>query len=214
MKRDAESLICKLISIISSLKIFSWKVHSLVIACLVPLVFTGSGGKMKEMSFDDFREYLKQEKIEECEAGFTGKEYSAPVTGNKYVFIQIVTYCGEVDIMSSYRTWNRNDEFVMVYKNIHVALNPAKVRTFIEETGSFSEKDIEGGRMLPSVEYGLVKNKKYYVKVSSEEYHLPPDREKGKLQKRTSHVLWISSRPFKDGKPQVELTPMYKGWSY
>jgi len=36
----------------------------------VPLVFTGSGGKMIEMSFDEFREYLKQEKIEECEAGF------------------------------------------------------------------------------------------------------------------------------------------------
>jgi len=196
------------------LRIYTGKIKVLMTACLLFLIFTGSGGEMKELTFDEFSEYLKTEGIEEFETSFDGIESAAPVTGNKYLFLQIVTYCGDEDIMSSYRTWNSDDEFALVYKNFRIQLDRSKVRTFIEKTGSFEEKDIDGGRMLPSEEYGLVKNKKYYAKISSEEYHLPPDRESGKPRKRTNHVLWISSRPFKSGRPQVELTPMYKGWSY
>lgn len=193
---------------------FLRKFSILIVLFLVLLIFTGAGGKMKEMTFDEFREYLKHEAVEEFEAVFDGKVSPAPVTGNKYVYIQIVTYCGDDDVMSSYRTWNSDDDFFLVYKNIRLKLNRINIRTFIEETGSFSEKDIESGRMLPSVEYGLVKNKKYYIKVSSEKYHLPPDRENGEPEKITNHVLWISSKPFKSGKPKVELTPLYKSWSY
>lgn len=193
---------------------FSRKFLILIVLFLVQLIFTGAGGKMKEMTFDEFREYLKHEAVEEFEAVFDGKASPAPVTGNKYVYIQIVTYCGDDDVMSSYRTWNSDYDFFLVYKNIRLKLNRINIRTFIEETGSFSEKDIESGRMLPSVEYGIVKNKKYYIKTSSEEYYLPPDRENGKPQKKTNYVLWISTNPYKEGKPQVELTPMYKSWSY
>jgi len=178
------------------------------------LICIAEGGNMKDLSFDEFHEYLKNESVDECEVVFDGNESAAPVTGNKYLFIQIVTYCGEDDVMSSYRTWSSDDDFFLVYKNLRVILNPSRVRTFIEETGSFKEKDIDNGRMLPSREFGLIKNKKYYVRVSSEEYDLPPDRESGKRRHKTNHVLWISSKPYKNGKPQVELTPMYKGWSY
>ena len=181
---------------------------------LISISITGSGGKMKEMTFGEFREYMEREGITEIEVAFNGNETVAPVTGHKYVFLQIVTYCGEKDIMSSYRTWNSSDEFIMVYQNFRVTLEPSEVRTFIEETGSFKEKNTDDGRILPSLEYGLIKNKKYYIRLSSEEYHLPPDRESGKPQHRTSHVLWISSKAYKQGMPQVELTPMYKGWSY
>jgi hypothetical protein len=214
MKRDVENLISKPVSGLHGMGMFSRKFPVMTVFFLVLLIFTGAGGKMKDMSFDEFRDYLKHEAIDEFEAVSDGKESPAPVTGNKYVYIQIVTYCGGDDVMSSYRTWNSDDVFFMVYNNIRIKLNRNNVRTFIEETGSFSGKDIESGRMLPSIEYGLVKNKKYYAKVSSEEYHLPPDRESGEPKKRTNHVLWISNKPFKNGKPQVELTPLYKGWSY
>jgi hypothetical protein len=170
---------------------------------------------MKEIGFHEFRDKLVKDGIEEFEVYFDGQETPAPVTGNKYVFNQIVTYCGEDgDIMSSYRTWNSEEEFILVYKDFTITLNRSKVRTFIEETGTFKHKDEDDGRILPSVEYGLVKNKKYYAKFSAEEYHLPPDRESGKPQKRINHVIWISSRPYRNGKPRVELTPLYKGWSY
>jgi hypothetical protein len=193
---------------------YAGKIKLLTAVFLVSLILTGSGGEVRELSFDEFREYLKTEGVAEFEAVFDGIESPAPVSGNKYLFLQIVTYCGEGDVMSSYRTWNSDDEFTLVYENFRVKLDRSRVRTFIEKTGSFKEKDIDDGRMLPSDEYGLVKNRKYYAKISSEEYHLPPDRESGKPRRRTNHVIWISSRPFKDGKPQVELTPMYKGWSY
>ncbi len=169
---------------------------------------------MKDLSFNEFREYLVKEGVEEFEIVFDGKEIPAPVTGSKYLFIQIVTYCGDTDIMSSYRVWNSDNEFFLIYKNFRIKLDRVSIRTFIEETGSFKDKDSDDGRILPSIEFGIVKNKKYYARFAAEEYHLPPDRENGEPQKRTNHILWISSRPFKNGKPQVELTPLYKGWSY
>lgn len=213
-KRDGEVPTMNPAGAVNLLKTFPWKFRIMVILCVVTFIFTGAGGKMKEMNLAEFREYMAVEGIEECEVIFDGTETAAAVTGHKYVFLQMVTWCGENDVMSSYRTWNSEDEFFMVYENITVALRPSSVRTFIEKTGSFKQKDSDDGRMLPSVEFGLIKNKKYFVKISSEEYHLPPDRESGKPRKRTSHVLWISSRPYKEGKPQVELTPMYRNWSY
>ncbi len=184
-----------------------------ILSCLI-LILSASGGNMKEMNFDEFREFIKDEGVDEFEVIFDGKEFPAPITGKKYLFVQILTWCGDPDLKSSYRTWHSGDEFVLVYNNIRVPLSPVKIRTYIEETGSFEEKDSDDGRILPSVEYGLVKNKKYYAKFSAEEYHLPPDRESGKPQKRTNPVIWISSRSYKKGKPQVEITPIYKDWSY
>jgi hypothetical protein len=179
------------------------------------LFFIAPGGKMKEISFNEFMDQLVKEGIDEFEVTLDGQEIESPVTGNKYVFNQIITYCGEDgDLLSSHRTWNSEEDFILVYKELRITLNRSKVRTFIEETGTFEHKDEDDGRILPSVEYGLVKNKKYYAKFSAEEYHLPPDRESGKPQKRINHVIWISSRPYRNGKPRVELTPLYKGWSY
>ncbi|PKL15593.1 MAG: hypothetical protein CVV49_20615 [Spirochaetae bacterium HGW-Spirochaetae-5] len=181
----------------------------------VILFFTAAGGEMKEIGFHEFREQLVKEGVDEFEVTFDGQETPAPVTGNKYVFNQIITYCGEDDdIMSSHRTWSSEENFILVYNRFRVKVNRSNVRIFIEETGSFKHKDEDDGRVLPSVEYGLVKNQKYFAKFSAEEYHLPPDRESGKPQKRVNNVLWISSRPYKNGKPRVELTPLYKGWSY
>ncbi len=195
----------------SSLKKTAGKLSMLVCVLCISIA---AGGDMKEMSFNEFRDSVKTEGADEFEAVFDGNEFTAPVTGKKYIFAQILTWCGDPDLKSSYRTWNSEEDFFLLYKNIKVSLSPSKVRTFIEETGTFTEKDSNDGRILPSVEYGLIKNKKYYAKFSSEEYHLPPDRESGKPQKRTNSVLWISSKPFKNGKPRVEITPMYKAWSY
>lgn len=213
-KRDVEVQISKPVGGQKGFRISARRIRSLILLFTIPLVLNGSGGKMKEMNFYEFREYLKSEGVEECVVFFDGKETAAAVTGHRYVFLQVVTYCGESDVMSSYRTWNSEDEFIMVYKNFRIKLSPSSVRTFTEKTGSFEQKESDDGRVLPSLEFGLVKNKKYFVKISSEEYHLPPDRESGKPQKRTNYVLWISSRPFKEGKPQVELTPIYRHWSY
>jgi hypothetical protein len=187
----------------------------LIVLVLVILFLIGADGKMKEIGFNEFREHLVKEGVNEFEVTFDGRETPAPITRNKYIFNQIITYCGDDEnIMSSHKTWNSEEDFILIYNNFRVKLNRRMVRVFVEETGAFKSKDEDDGRILPSVEYGLVKNQKYFAKFSVEEYHLPPDRESGKPQKRINHVLWISSRPYRNGEPRVELTPLYKGWSY
>ncbi len=178
------------------------------------LLLTAAGGNMKEMTFDEFREYMANDGISEFEVTFDGNESSVTATKQSYVFVQVITYCGVDDIMSSYKSWASDEDFVLIYKNIIVPLGKSKIRTYIEKTGSFSQRETDNDKIFSSVEYGLIKNKKYYAKFCSEQYHLPPDRNSGKPRKKINHVLWISSSTYKDGKPQVELTPMYKNWSY
>ncbi len=210
MKKDGEKRTNKRVKKYILLPVLHFIVPAVLI---IPAALTGNEltmDEMKEIAFNEFRDIAAGE----CEVTFDGDDISITPTGNKYVFIQIVTYCGEIDVLSSYRTWNSDNDFVMLYKNLRVTLSTRSVRTFIAKTGSFIQKEGGDERSLPSDEFGLIKNKKYYVKITQENYHLPPDRESGKPRKGTSHVLWISDKPFLKGRPQVGLTPMYKNWSY
>ena len=43
------------------------KIKYLITIALLLFAFIGAGGNMKEMNFDEFREYLKTEGVDECE---------------------------------------------------------------------------------------------------------------------------------------------------
>lgn len=205
---------CSLSADSARMKYIALRKKNILCLIFVLLLFIAPGGNVKVITFSQFREQIKIDNIDEFEIYVDGTEISAPVTDHKCIFVQVITFCGEDDIKSSYRTWNSDNEFYIVFKNYRVEVDRVRIRTFIEETGTFNSKDPDDGRMLPSVEYGLIKGKKYYAVFSSEEYHLPPVGENGKPQKKFNHVIWISSKPFINGKPQVELTPLYKNWQY
>jgi hypothetical protein len=63
-------------------------------------------------------------------------------------------------------------------------------------------------------EYRLEAGKTYFALVHEDSYHLPPQGPGQRPRRATKLVLWLSDKPFADGKPQVEITPGYKGWTY
>ncbi|HNJ03851.1 MAG TPA: hypothetical protein PLB73_06340, partial [Leptospiraceae bacterium] len=78
---------------------------------------------------------------------------------------------------------------------------PEAVRAWIREHGSVSV-----------AEYRLETGKKYYAVLHVDHYYLP--RPGGPPSSHSKKVLWISDEPIKDGKPSVEITPAYRGWTY
>lgn len=78
---------------------------------------------------------------------------------------------------------------------------PEAVRAWIREHGSVSV-----------AEYRLETGKKYFAVLHVDHYYLP--RPGGPPSSHSKKVLWISDEPIKDGKPSVEITPAYRGWTY
>lgn len=63
-------------------------------------------------------------------------------------------------------------------------------------------------------EYLLAPGKTYHALVHEDRYHLPPEGPGERPREGRNRVLWVSDRPFKDGKAAGEMTPGYRGWSY
>ena len=63
-------------------------------------------------------------------------------------------------------------------------------------------------------EYLRAPGKTYHALVHEDRYHLPPEGPGERPREGRNRVLWVSDRPFKNGKAVVEMTPGYKGWSY
>lgn len=185
----------------------------IILIMMIPAATTSSDN-YRVMNFTEFKEYINRKGINEFDAVF-GCEREIPLpSGNRYVYAQVVTWCGADDPKSSYRTWGSDDPFYMLYENIKIDIDRSKIRTFINKTGSFKEKDGNSGTILLSDEYGIVSGRKYFIRLAFEEYTLPPERGDSKPQKRKNYVLWVSDNPYKGGRPQIELTPLYKHWSY
>ena len=71
----------------------------------------------------------------------------------------------------------------------------------------------ENGKPVFVAEYRLEAGKKYHAVVHDDVFTMPPaGAGKPRPGKRT--VLRLSNKPFKDGEPQVEATPVYRNWSY
>jgi hypothetical protein len=63
-------------------------------------------------------------------------------------------------------------------------------------------------------EYQLQAGKTYQALVFEESFALPPEGPGKPPRRRTSLVLHLSDRPFVGGKPQVEATPGFRGWTH
>jgi hypothetical protein len=91
-----------------------------------------------------------------------------------------------------------------VFDKKHKAEAPEAVRPMIDDEDS----------PITVVEYCLKKNTGYHARIKSESGLLPPSKPNGPPRERKHVVLVVSDRPFKDGRPQGEVTPAYRGWKY
>jgi hypothetical protein len=62
-------------------------------------------------------------------------------------------------------------------------------------------------------EFALLPGREYWAKIVSEEHWLPPDGPDGTLRRAHSTALYLSDKPFMDGRPQGEASPL-SHWTY
>jgi hypothetical protein len=187
------------------------------------------GRCVKQMEFRDFIERMKKS------AGFELTIEGAPqksfFTGKTYLYYETIAFFGQEDIRSTRRilyhtekdfTLRHGDVAVTAdFRLIRTCLAPSQERTYTKDglktPGSAAEKAILAildEEQVPAVmisEFGLEAGKKYYARVKTESYHLPPDKPGGKSQRRENRVLLISNRPLPN---DIKLTPLYQDWSY
>jgi hypothetical protein len=130
--------------------------------------------------------------------------------------------------LKSFTEGYRSETPLMLLANgKRAAVAASRVRIFIapavekeHKPGDPSAPEIVQERMAKQkkpiyvAEYRLEAGKTYHAMVFEESYHLPPEAPDKPPRKATAVVLHISDRPFKGGKPQIEATPAYRGWSH
>lgn len=187
------------------------------------------GRRVRQMEFRDFIERMKES------AGFEltvdGAKQKSFFTGKTYVHYETVAFFGQEDIRSARRilyhaekdfTLRHGDMAVTAdFRRIRTCLAPSQERTYtkvgLKAPASEAEKailailDEEQAPAVMISEFGLEAGKKYYGRVKTESYHLPPDGPGGKPRRRENRVLLISNRPLPN---DIKLTPLYQDWSY
>ncbi len=83
-----------------------------------------------------------------------------------------------------------------------------KLRACLEESKAILEaKDVA------LAEFALLPGREYWAKIVSEEHWLPPDGPDSPPNRALSTTLYISDKPFVDGRPQGEASPL-SNWTY
>lgn len=104
---------------------------------------------------------------------------------------------------------------ITIDDRIHLTVEPSStLRLFVSP--SFQRDFKRQGSLLQGhqVDYCLQKGKKYFMGVKKEVIEYGPPRPNGRRETNTYYFLRISDKEFKNGQPQVEPTPHYKGWIY
>lgn len=63
------------------------------------------------------------------------------------------------------------------------------------------------------VEFALLPDKEYWAKIKSEEHWLPPDSPDSPPRRAHNLTLYLSDKPFLEGRPQGEASPL-SNWIY
>lgn len=96
-----------------------------------------------------------------------------------------------------------------VYSRVITWKNIGDYLTFVQE---LLKK--EGQPQMNLEEYCLAIDKSYYALVRPESYQLPPETPGSEPVECENPVFWVSDLPFKNGRPQRELTPHFRGFTY
>jgi hypothetical protein len=187
------------------------------------------GKSLRQMECNEFIERMKDSTG--FEVTVEGAQQKSFFTGKNYVHYETVAYFGQDNIRSTLRIlYHTEGSFTVRHGKMAVAVDFSRVRTclapsfektFTKDTinapGSEAEKSImalleeETAPAVIIAEFGLEVGKKYFARVKTERYHLPPREPGGKPQKRENRVLLLSGSPLPN---DIELTPLYRSWSY
>ncbi len=211
-----------------------WNVCIATAICLVLAVHPDQAlpaekAAVRQMDFNEFTGKVKGR--DSFEITVQGRVRESYFTGKKYVHFETVAYFGRDDIRSTYQIlYHTQEDFTVMHGTMAVAVRYSQVRTCLSPSleRKFTKEDLADHRSekekslrsildngeaaeLLLVEYGLEAGKKYYGSLKTESYHLPPRERGGKPERREKTVLVISDRAFPN---DIEVTPVYKGWSY
>jgi hypothetical protein len=131
-------------------------------------------------------------------------------------------------VLSSFTVaYHSSEPITLVAAGKEARVAPRRVRTYLapsvereyrpgDQTAPEVVKEYlaEGNEVAYVAEYCLEVGKTYHALVHTEHATLPPSGPMGKPEKSRNLVLWLSDKPFADGKPTAEKTPAYRGWSY
>jgi len=201
------------------------KILTLIFLCLL---ITGSG-KMDIMNIDEFYYYLKDRGLDTKTflIKVDGEENAAYHSKEKFVYFEEVIFFGTPDIKATYyNPIHTENTFYLLYNNIKIKVNYRDIRTYLTESYEkiFTSANLNNTRndikelltneteKVMVCEYGLKKGVKYHALFNIEYYNVPGKEDD--IEERKNIVLWISDKSFKNGKPQEDITPLYKGWSY
>ncbi len=183
-------------------------------------------GEVRRMEFHEFaRRAMDAGEFTLTVVG--GEPRKSPFTGKKYVHYEIVAFTAEggewriLEHTEGEMTFRRGDDSVSIgYRSMRTRLTPSFERTYSASELRHARSETE--RALASVfeedraeavtlrEYGLEAGKRYHGRIKTETYYLPPEPG-GEPRKRENRVLVVSDRPLGEN---IELTPLYRGWSY
>ena len=206
----------------------AWMIAAALVLAAPPGHFYAMMAKRGEDRRMDFHEFARREK-DSGDLTFTveGGLQESPFTGKRYVHYETAAFTadgGEWRILGHTEgevVLRRGNEVVTVgYRSLRTRLTPSFERTYSAaelrrgrtETERALASIFEGDRIeaLTLREYGLESGKRYHGRIRIETYHLPPEPG-GDPRMRENRVLVVSDRPLGEA---VELTPLYRGWSY
>lgn len=176
----------------------------------------------------EFNEFARHEmNVGDFTFTVEGGLLESPYTGKRYVHYETVAFTaegGEWRILGHSEgkiTIRRGDDAVSIgYRSLRTRLTPSFEHTYSASELRHARTETE--RALASVfegdqvesltmrEYGLEAGKHYHGRIKTETYYLPPEPG-GDPRKRENRVLVVSDRPLGEN---IELTPLYRGWSY
>lgn len=202
--------------------------RTILLIIFFSIVFLINAENNRMLNKHDFFKYIKEKDLENSVIEITvkGEEKESFRSKNKYVYFEDVVYFGKNDIKSEfYNPWIVKDHFILIFNDVKIRVNFRDIRTFLSE--SYKKTYLKHKRMTAPedikeflknkakkvlvCEYGLKKGQKYYAIFHIDHYYI--NGENGP-EERTNPVIWITDKPFLNGKPQIDITPAYKGWTY
>ena len=202
---------------------------------IIIIILTGQqdlSSRSRRSEIMDINDFIAQMKdIKDFIIRVDGTSHESYFTLKKYVHYETIAFYGQNKIHSTHQVlYNTENDFYILHKDLKIKISYRKIRTHlspsIEKKYSIDElksadndkeksflkilKENDSNKLLIA-EYGLNKKKNYHARFKTETYHLPPRRPGGKPKKKENTILMISDQPFPN---KIELTPIYKGWSY
>ncbi|MCE9599483.1 MAG: hypothetical protein K8S54_16090 [Spirochaetia bacterium] len=127
-------------------------------------------------------------------------EYSVGFQSDSKITLQ--SSIGQMQLSRNEMRLFLSPEISRIYNHKEQSRAPEATLAWIAENGSVAVE-----------EYMLFSDRTYFAVLHVDTYNLPPDGA-GPPRRGQKKLLWISDRPFLNGKPVAPMTPAYRGWTY